>query len=1572
MRKLRHLFTTALVALTLLAWSNLGWGQVIISQYYEGASNNKWIEITNLGDADVDLTSPQLYLCLYTNDNADSPTEETTIGNTETLSGTITAGSSILYKNSSAVLPAYATGTSSSICNFNGDDLIILTSASGTGADGAWNNRIDIVGNGESWGGDKSFVRKSSILTPKTTFDINDWDEYTLTQVEDATETNTERLGFHVFDSAPDTEAPVPTFFPLDGATGVAVDVNPTITFDEAIYTSPGGVAVVDGDLETLVSFTDGTDAVPHTATISGNVITVVPDAVLLNEQAYTLTVGVVQDEAGNAMDPAVSATFTTISATAQTIELTGTYAGPYYAGDETTVTWSSANIDNVVVEAWVPSENEGLGGWVVMVPSTPGVDGTATFTIPADAQYSADYKLRVANTDGGTPFAETGTFEVIPTVTIHQIQSEANVDGNSNYVDDVVRTGGRVSAVKAADNFFLQSGEGAYTGINVSNAGHGLAVGDSITIVAKVRESFGMTQLFSVVETTNHSNEPLWAAATIATGDLGEMYEGVLVTVENAEVISANQYGELIINDGSGEAMSDDAIYSYDVPEVGRIIGSLTGVVDYSYSNFKILPRNAEDFNLLGNDATLSTFTLGGENVLGLEGLMVTDPLTEVGATLFVTDFTGFAGIVATVTEATSAVVITLNGTVVDEADYATQELVDGDVIVATVTAEDETIVYYKVNISGENRELSLTAPVGVNNYDTGEDIVFTWTSANIANVNLYAVDAGKAVNLINEEGVIDATLGTYTYTVANGDNGAYHFRIADATDATFFDETPETSTITDTQAPAPQVFYPASGAVDVPTSFTISVEFDEDVQVTPGNLTIHKVSDDVVVATITEIDAIATNDVVTAAVTGLAWETAYYVNVTAGMIQDLAGNDVPAISDNTTWTFTTIAQPASDLFFSEYIEGSSNNKALEIYNPTSQAVNLGDYVIKSANNGSGWGSLSSGPDTRYVLPLTGTLGAGEVLVLANAASDPIVLAVADHTYAYDNVANGSNGNNVLAFNGDDAVGLFKNDVLIDVIGIPTEDPGTNWPVAGTGATSEYTLVRKASVIAGNTNWAASAGTNADDSEWEVQPQNTFTFLGWHGFNNEAEILTFSVDEQMAAAIIDPVAATITLEVLNGTNLATLVPEFTLSSGATATVGAVEQESGVSVVDFTNPVVYTVTAEDGTTEKVWTVTITQAAVSIQAEILSFSLVEQIGPATIDSGTGTIEITVAPGTEVTALVPTIEVSLGATISPLSDVAQDFTSAVVYTVTAQDGTTTKAWTVTVTISSIIPIYDIQFTPAPSGESPYKDQVVTTKGIVTAKHYNYEGGVFKGLFIQDGEGAWNGLYVFNEFMENIPNVGDEIIISGMIQEYYTLTELTTASGTVPMTITVLSTDNELPAPTVLTTVEAAKEPWEGVLISVKNAEYTVAADSYNVFGVNDGSGVVYVDDDMYDYAGVFEMGKRYDITGIGHFSFDYAKILPRFASDVELVSSVGTVWGESISAYPNPFTNTLTIDNIENASRVVIVNLIGQQVMSINLNGVNRKEISTSELASGVYLVTIVNNQGQKAVRKMIKR
>jgi hypothetical protein len=76
--------------------------------------------------------------------------------------------------------------------------------------------------------------------------------------------------------------------------------------------------------------------------------------------------------------------------------------------------------------------------------------------------------------------------------------------------------------------------------------------------------------------------------------------------------------------------------------------------------------------------------------------------------------------------------------------------------------------------------------------------------------------------------------------------------------------------------------------------------------------------------------------------------------------------------------------------------------------------------------------------------------------------------------------------------------------------------------------------------------------------------------------------------------------------------------------------------------------------------------------------------------------------------------------------------------------------------------------------------------------------------------------------------------------------------------------------------------------------------------------------------------------------------------------------------SINAYPNPFTNTIWLDNAENASRVVVINLIGQQVLSVNLNGQSRTSIATDNLPSGVYLVSVFNTKGERTVKKMIKR
>ncbi len=90
-------------------------------------------------------------------------------------------------------------------------------------------------------------------------------------------------------------------------------------------------------------------------------------------------------------------------------------------------------------------------------------------------------------------------------------------------------------------------------------------------------------------------------------------------------------------------------------------------------------------------------------------------------------------------------------------------------------------------------------------------------------------------------------------------------------------------------------------------------------------------------------------------------------------------------------------------------------------------------------------------------------------------------------------------------------------------------------------------------------------------------------------------------------------------------------------------------------------------------------------------------------------------------------------------------------------------------------------------------------------------------------------------------------------------------------------------------------------------------------------------------------------------------------------VEFEVDITNVPSEALSnlyAYPNPFTNQITISNTENVQRVVITNLVGQQVMDVRLNG--ETEINTDDLSEGVYLVTFVANNGEKLVKKMIKQ
>ena len=184
---------------------------------------------------------------------------------------------------------------------------------------------------------------------------------------------------------------------------------------------------------------------------------------------------------------------------------------------------------------------------------------------------------------------------------------------------------------------------------------------------------------------------------------------------------------------------------------------------------------------------------------------------------------------------------------------------------------------------------------------------------------------------------------------------------------------------------------------------------------------------------------------------------------------------------------------------------------------------------------------------------------------------------------------------------------------------------------------------------------------------------------------SSSAKALTaFSFASPAATGVVNETLHTIGLTVPLGTNVTALVATF-ITNGASVEVGAVAQTSGVTANDFTNPVTYTVTAADGTTQD-YLVTVTSAASSAKA-LTAFSFADPAATGVVNETLHTIALTVPFGTDVTALVATFtitgaSVAVAGTPQTSGVTANDFTNPVTYTVTAADGTT-QDYLVTVT-------------------------------------------------------------------------------------------------------------------------------------------------------------------------------------------------------------------------------------------------------------------------------------------------
>lgn len=170
-------------------------------------------------------------------------------------------------------------------------------------------------------------------------------------------------------------------------------------------------------------------------------------------------------------------------------------------------------------------------------------------------------------------------------------------------------------------------------------------------------------------------------------------------------------------------------------------------------------------------------------------------------------------------------------------------------------------------------------------------------------------------------------------------------------------------------------------------------------------------------------------------------------------------------------------LAAFAANVYISEYVEGTSNNKGLEIFNNTDDALDLGGHGYKILLY------MDGASTPTYTIPLTGVLASRDVLVITHSSAGSTLLARADVT------------SSSLLFTGDDAVVLVAGEAntVVDAIGQVGVDPGTEWGLNLT-STADNTLRRKADVCDADVD-----PSDAFDPaiQWDGYAQNTYDGVG-------------------------------------------------------------------------------------------------------------------------------------------------------------------------------------------------------------------------------------------------------------------------------------------------------------------------------------------------------------------------------------------------------------------------------------------------------------------------------------------
>ncbi|MBK9513852.1 MAG: lamin tail domain-containing protein [Flavobacteriales bacterium] len=355
-------------------------------------------------------------------------------------------------------------------------------------------------------------------------------------------------------------------------------------------------------------------------------------------------------------------------------------------------------------------------------------------------------------------------------------------------------------------------------------------------------------------------------------------------------------------------------------------------------------------------------------------------------------------------------------------------------------------------------------------------------------------------------------------------------------------------------------------------------------------------------------------------------------------------AWNRLPSILAGMAFLFATTSNgQATDLIISEYVEGSSNNKYIELYNGTAAAINLADYELRLYANG------AAVPGTTNAL--SGSLAAGATIVYRNSAATIYLGATTIAT--------------VCNFNGDDAIALWKvsTSSFVDIFGNIGCDPGTAWTATGI-STLDRSLVRNTNICAGVTIDPATACPFPTlGSEWTNNAIDVVANLGSHtmtcGPTVTMAVATASALESAGSATITlnitpatTAAETVTIGVVNGAG-AIYTTDYTTNPVTTA--GSITRTipAGATSATFTVNIVDDVLTEANETIT-FTITGASAGISLgSALVTAFTIVDNDVTPTIDFSTLNITVLETAGTQ----------TFNFSINPAAPAAGSFTLAI---------------------------------------------------------------------------------------------------------------------------------------------------------------------------------------------------------------------------------------------------------------------------------------------------------------------